>query len=119
MSLRKLSLTALAFAALSPSISLAGAEDHALKACVNAFAASLKGNVSSTASPVVKLNYARAANSPISDFYAQEFTFTMRANDSKSKSPIAAVSCSATQNGTVLALRTLQTPADGVKFASR
>ena len=104
MSFRKLSLAALTIAALSPSISLAGAEDHALKACVHAFATSLSG----TSEPTVKLNYARHASSPISDYYAHEFTFTLHANDPKSNAKLASVSCSATEQGTVIAMRTLR-----------
>jgi predicted flavoprotein YhiN len=103
MNLRKLSLTALALAALSPSISSAGAEDHALKACVDAFAASIPG----LGSPAVKVKYARYASSALADYYAHEYTFTMHANDPKTMTSLASVSCSATQQGTVTGMRTL------------
>ena len=114
MNIRKLSLTALALAALSPSISLAGAEDHALKACVSAFAASLPG----IGTPAVKLNYARHASSALSDYYAQEYTFTMHANDPKTMTSLASVSCSATQQGTVIGMRTLSS-SKAVTLAAR
>ena len=114
MSIRTLSLAALTLAALAPSISLAGPEDHALKACVNAFAATLPG----ASSPNVKLNYARHASSPLADYYAHEFTFTMQANNRKSNTTLAKVSCSATEQGTVTAMRTLRADAP-VTLASR
>lgn len=114
MSFRKFSLAALTLAALSPSISHAGAEDHALKACVNAFAAGLPNS----GTPSFKLRYARYARSPISDYYAREFTFTLRANDAKSRSKLASASCSATAQGTVIALRILQAN-EPVTLASR
>jgi hypothetical protein len=115
MIFRKLSLSAVTLAALVPSLSFAGAEEHALHACVNAFASTLSSN----AAPIVKLNYSRGASSPMSDYYAHEYTFTLHANDPKTNARLSSVSCSATQQGTVLALRTIQTPGDGVKFAAR
>jgi hypothetical protein len=107
MHVRTLLMTA-SLAALAPVISNAGPENAALKTCTAAFASSL--SIQGTASPAVKLKYlAGPAASSFAEFYARDYTFTMKANDPKTGLALARATCSATTGGTLLSLSAIPT----------
>jgi hypothetical protein len=103
MKYRKISLTAAACALLVPTLSQAGPEGNALKACAQAFASSL----ATPGAPVVapKVNYrGNQSTGSMLEFYTREYTFDLHANDSKTGTAIARASCSTDIHGAVLTL---------------
>ncbi len=102
MNLRKISLIAAAVAAFAPVLSHASSEKTALDACSRAFAASLASP--GAAPPSFKsVLHADSSLGSVSQFYAREYTFFLRANDRKSGSPIARATCSTDASGAVIA----------------
>jgi hypothetical protein len=117
MNIRKLSLAIITIAAISPVAAYAAPEDAALNACAKAFAMSI-GAPGATA-PVYKLNYAqRHFDSPITDYYARNYTFKMKAQNAKTGTAFASATCSADTHGDVLELTSTATPT-GATLAAR
>jgi hypothetical protein len=103
MHFRKLSVSLAAAAALSPAFAHAGSDTAALKACARAFATSIAAP--GTQAPAFKLNYQQNhMSSAMSDYYAREYTFFMKAADPKTGAPLARATCSADTSGAVIAL---------------
>ena len=103
MHLRTLSLAAALLVGLSPAIALAAPEDAALSACVRAFADKI--TPAGASAPAVRVAYPHAA-SPITDYYARSFIFTMSAKNTKTGSQIAQATCKANTHGEILAIST-------------
>jgi hypothetical protein len=102
MTIRKVLLAAASIAAISPAISHASPESSALKACAQAFAASL---VSGPEKPAFKLRYHADAPGALADYYnSHDYTFYLQANDPKTGLTLARATCSANTRGAVLAL---------------
>jgi hypothetical protein len=117
MNIRKLSLAIITIAAISPVVAAAAPEDAALKACAKAFAISI--GVPGTTAPVYKLSYAQPNfSSPMTDYYARNYTFKMKAQNAKSGTAFASAICSADTRGDVLELTSTATKA-GATLASR
>jgi hypothetical protein len=119
MNIRNLSLAFASIVAVSPLVASASPEDAALNACVKAFASSIAAPGAST--PAFKLNYAqRHFVSPVTDYYAHSFTFTMKAQNPKTGLAFASATCSASLRGDVLEFTSTAKPADSTTtFASR
>jgi hypothetical protein len=65
------------------------------------------------------LNYAqRHFSSPITDYYARNYTFKMKAQSAKTGTAFASATCSADTHGDVLELTTTTLPTDAT-LASR
>jgi hypothetical protein len=110
MHARTLLIAAASLVALVPAVSNAGPESAALKTCAAAFASSLTAK--GAASPSVKLNYrAGQPDSAFAEYYTRDYTFFLRANDTKTGARLARATCSATTGGTLLSLS--PTPAGG------
>jgi hypothetical protein len=117
MNIRKLSLAIITIAAISPVVASAAPEDAALNACAKAFAIRL-GAPGATA-PAYKLNYSqRHFVSPVTDYYARNYTFTMKAQNAKTGTAFATATCSADTHGEVLELTSTATPT-GATLAAR
>jgi hypothetical protein len=111
MNIRKLSLAIITIAAISPVVASASPEDAALNACVKAFASSIAAP--GAAAPAFKVNYAqRHFVSPITDYYARNYTFTMKAQNPKTGTAFASATCSADTHGEVLEFTSTAKPAD-------
>jgi hypothetical protein len=115
MIIRKLLLAAASIAAIAPAVSRASDENAALKACAQAFVASL---ASASGTPTFKLKYHSESTGPLDDYYrAREYTFYLQAHDPKTGSTLAHATCSADTSGTVVALTaTDSTPALAARF---
>ena len=108
MTIRKLLLAAASIASIAPAAAFASTENTALKACAQAFATSL---ASASGAPAFKLKYHSEPTSALDDYYqGHEYTFFLQAHDPKTGSTLARATCSASTNGTVLALTA--TPAE-------
>jgi hypothetical protein len=117
MNIRKLSLAIIAIAAISPVVASAAPEDAALNACAKAFAVSI-GAPGATV-PAYKLNYSqRHLFSPVTDYYAHNYTFNMKAQNAKTGTAFASATCSADTHGDVLELTSIATPT-GATLAGR
>jgi hypothetical protein len=103
MYLRKITLIAASVAALSPVLSHASAEQTALDSCSRAFAASLASPGAEPPAFKTVLRPDSDSGSVVSQFYAREYTFYLRANDRKSGLPIARATCSTDASGAVIA----------------
>jgi hypothetical protein len=102
MYLRKITLTAAAVAAFTPVLSQASPERAALTSCSRAFAANLASP--GAAAPAFKVVLRGAADvGSVSQFFAREYTFYLRANDQKTGLPLARATCSTDASGTVVA----------------
>jgi hypothetical protein len=102
MTIRKLLLAAVSIAAISPAICYASPENTALRACAQAFAASL-GTGSSA--PAFKLKYHSETGGALADYYRDhDYTFYLQARDPKTGSTLARATCSADTRGTVFVL---------------
>jgi len=115
MNIRKLSLAIVTVAALAPVVASASPEDAALNACAKAFAASI---AAPGTTPAYKVSYAHNIASPVTDYYARTYTFTMKAQNAKSGNSFASATCSADTKGEVLTL-TASTPNEAITLASR
>jgi hypothetical protein len=103
MKFRKISLSAAACAVLVPALSQAGPERDALKACAQAFAASLA--TPGAPVPAFKVNYrGNQSTGSMLQFYNREYTFDLHADDAKTGTAIARASCSTDMHGAVLSL---------------
>lgn len=101
MDFRKIALTTAAVAALSPAICAANPTDTAMSACVQAFAAKI--TTPGAESPAVKVDYKQhEAASPVMDYYARNYQFTMSARKVKSGTEFAHATCLADARGVVL-----------------
>jgi hypothetical protein len=117
MNIRNLSLAIITIAAISPVVASAAPEDAALNACAKAFAVSI-GAPGATA-PVYKLNYEqRHFVSPITEYYARNYTFQMKAQNAKTGTAFASATCSADTRGEVLELTSTAT-STGATLAAR
>ena len=106
MNHRKAVLILATTAALAPAISSATPERAALKACAHALASSLASPGS--AAPAFKVDYRRSySTGSMLEFYAREFTFELRADDSKTGLPVARARCSTDSRGVVIALSSI------------
>jgi hypothetical protein len=109
MDFRKLSLAATALVALSPVLANAAPEDAALSACVRAFADKIMP--AGADAPSVKVAYPQQhVASPILDYYARSFTFTMSAKNIKTGAEFAQATCEANIHGEILTLSTKSDP---------
>jgi hypothetical protein len=102
MYIRKITLIAASFAALTPVVSQASPERAALTACSRAFAANLASPGAAAPSFKVVLRGSSDAGS-VSQFFAREYTFYLRANDQKTGLPLARATCATDASGTVVA----------------
>lgn len=117
MDFRTIALATAAVAALSPAISAANPTDAAMSACVQAFAAKI--TVPGSETPAVRVNYAQHdAASPVLDYYARNFQFTMSARKVKSGTEFAQATCLADGRGVVLSFHTKNVD-EVTKVASR
>jgi hypothetical protein len=102
MTIRNVLLAAVSVAAMTPAISNATPENAAMKACAEAFAASL---ASGSVTPKFTLKYHRESDSMLSYYYAShDFAFNLQANDPKTGLTLARAQCSADVHGKILAL---------------
>ena len=116
MDFRSLALAASALVALSPAIASAAPEDAALSACVRAFADKI--TPAGASAPSVKVAYPQHVASPITDYYARSFTFTMSARNTKTGNQFAQATCQANSHGDILAIST-KTDSKAATLASR
>ncbi len=105
MKFRTIALTVAAVAALAPAISMASPEKAFAKACADAFATSMA--TPGTATPAYKLAFRGSFGGVLADFYPRDYTFTMVANDAKTRLPIARARCSTNSHGAVIAMDTI------------
>jgi hypothetical protein len=118
MNIRKLSLAIVTIAAISPIVASASPEEAALNACAKAFASSIAAP--GAAAPAFKLNYAQQHfSSPVTDYYARSYTFTMKAQNPKTGTAFASATCSADTRGEVLEFASTAKPTDSTTLASR
>lgn len=109
MNIRKLSLAIVTIAAISPVVAFAAPEDAALNACAKAFAMSIAAP--GATAPAYKLNYSQPhSGSPVTDYYSRNYTFNMKAQNSKTGTAFASATCSADTHGEVLELTSNATP---------
>lgn len=118
MNIRKLSLAIVTIAAISPVVASASPEDTALNACTKAFANSIAAPGAAT--PAVKVNYAqRHFVSSVTDYYAHDYTFTLKAQNPKTGFVFASATCSADMHGEVVAFTATAKPSEATTLASR
>jgi hypothetical protein len=118
MNIRKLSLVIVTIAAIAPVIASASPEDAALNACVKAFANTIAAP--GAAAPAFKLSYAqRHFVSPVTEYYARNYTFTMKAQNSRTGTAFASATCSADTRGSVLEFTSTAKPAESTTLAAR
>lgn len=109
MNIRTISLAIITIAAISPVVASAAPEQAALNACAKAFATSIAAP--GATAPKYKLNYAqRHFDSTLSDYYAHNYTFNMKAQNPKTGTAFASATCSANIHGDVLELTSTATP---------
>jgi hypothetical protein len=102
MDFRRIAILSTAAAAFLPALSHADSQDKALKACAHAFATKISALGTD---PQYRVTMPASASSPVTDYYAHEFTFTMTARGVKSGAALGEATCSATTHGQVLAIR--------------
>lgn len=107
MNIRNLSLAFVTIAAIFPVVASAAPEDAALNACAKAFAVSIGAPA---AAPVYKLRYAQMHVDPVTDYYARNYTFNMKAQSAKTGTAFATATCSADSHGDVVELTSTATP---------
>jgi hypothetical protein len=118
MNVRQVGLIAAAIAAFSPAISHATTERAALDACARAFAMSLAAP--GGAAPTFRLVYGSPHNTgSMSEYFAREYTFELRADSQKTGLPIARASCSTDARGAVIALSPIPMEAVRATLATR
>lgn len=118
MNHRKAVLILAAAAALAPAISGASPESAALKACARALASSLASPGS--VAPAFKVDYRSSLSAgSMLEFYAREYSFELRARDSKTGLPVARALCSTDSRGSVIALSSIPLEAAPAALAAR
>jgi len=118
MNIRKISFAIVAIAAISPVVASASPEEAALNACAKAFASSIAAP--GAAAPQFKLNYAqRRFASSVTDYYARNYTFTMKAQNPKTGTAFASATCLADMHGEVLQFTSTAKPTETTTLAAR
>jgi hypothetical protein len=100
-----------AIAVLAPALANASSEKQALDACAQAFASSLASPGAASPAFKVVLHDRVDASTSVSQFFAREYTFYLRADDPKTGALIARASCSTDTRGAVVEL-TATSPRD-------
>jgi hypothetical protein len=101
MDFRRIAILTAAAAVFLPALSHADSQDKALNACARAFATKISALGSD---PQYRVTLPPLVSSPVTDYYAREFTFTMTARGVKSGAPLGEATCSATTQGRILAI---------------
>jgi hypothetical protein len=105
MSIRQVTVTLAAIAALSPVISNATPERASAKACARAFATSIAAP--GGAAPQFKLAYRADVSSTVSDYYPTEYTFALEARNPKTGVALARALCVTNAHGEVASISAL------------
>ena len=118
MNFRTFALAA-TIAVVAPALCNASPETTALNACARAFASSLASP--GAAIPAFKVIYGDArSGTSVTEFFAREYSFDLRANSRKTGLRIARANCATDARGSVIALSLIPSDVpESLRFAAQ